>query len=59
MYMQAGVVTVENAGGDIDKVTGKRMIIAAFPFRCEMADGGLCAIGSMGRRFLLTRLKGT
>ena len=30
----------ENAGGDIDLVTGKRMTIAAFPFRCEMADGG-------------------
>ena len=40
MYMQAGCVTVENAGGDIDEVSGKRMTIAAFPFRCEMADGG-------------------
>ena len=40
LYMQHGVCTVENAGGDIDLVTGKRMIIAAFPFRCEMADGG-------------------
>ena len=40
IYMQSGVCTVENAGGDIDLVTGKRMTIAAFPFRCEMADGG-------------------
>jgi kynurenine formamidase len=40
MFMQAGVATIENAGGNIDEVTGKRMIIAAFPFRCEMADGG-------------------
>ena len=40
MYMQAGCVTVENAGGDIDEVTGRRMIISATPFRCEMADGG-------------------
>ena len=40
LFTQAGVCTVENAGGDIDEVTGKRMIIAAFPFRCEMADGG-------------------
>ena len=40
IYMQQGVCTVENAGGDIDEVTGKRMTIAAFPFRCEMADGG-------------------
>jgi kynurenine formamidase len=40
MFMQAGVVTIENAGGDVDEVTGRRMTIAAFPFRCEMADGG-------------------
>jgi len=40
LFMQHGCITVENAGGDIDEVTGKRMIIAAFPFRCEMADGG-------------------
>ena len=40
LFMQHGVCTVENAGGDIDECTGKRMIIAAFPFRCEMADGG-------------------
>ena len=40
IYMQSGVCTVENAGGDIDEVTGRRMTIAAFPFRCEMADGG-------------------
>jgi len=40
LFMQHGVCTVENAGGDIDSCTGKRMIIAAFPFRCEMADGG-------------------
>jgi kynurenine formamidase len=40
LFMQHGVVTVENAGGDIDDATGKRLTIAAFPFRCEMADGG-------------------
>lgn len=40
LFMQAGVCTVENAGGEIDECTGKRMIIAAFPFRCEVADGG-------------------
>ena len=38
---QHGVIAVENAGGDIDQVTGKRMTIAAFPFRCEAADGGM------------------
>ncbi|MDR2131951.1 MAG: cyclase family protein [Clostridiales Family XIII bacterium] len=41
LFMQHGVCTVENAGGNIDECTGKRMIIAAFPFRCEMADGGM------------------
>jgi kynurenine formamidase len=40
LFMQHGVCTIENAGGDIDEVTGRRMTIAAFPFRCEMADGG-------------------
>ena len=39
-FMQYGVATIENAGGDVDQVTGRRMTIAAFPFRCEMADGG-------------------
>jgi len=39
-FMQYGCITIENAGGDIDLVTGKRMVICAFPFRCEMADGG-------------------
>ena len=39
--MKKGIVTIENAGGDIDEVTGKRCTIAAFPFRCEIADGGM------------------
>ena len=39
-FMQYGCITIENAGGNVDEVTGKRMTIAAFPFRCEMADGG-------------------
>lgn len=40
LFAQHGVMTVENAGGDVDEVKGRRMIIAAFPFRCEAADGG-------------------
>lgn len=40
LFMQHGVCTVENAGGDIDECTGRRMTVAAFPFRCEAADGG-------------------
>jgi kynurenine formamidase len=39
--MNIGVVTIENAGGDIDLLTGERCTIAAFPFRCELADGGM------------------
>ena len=34
------ITAIENAGGDVDLVTGKRCTIAAFPFRCELADGG-------------------
>jgi kynurenine formamidase len=39
--MGNGITTVENAGGDVDMITGRRLTIAAFPFRCEMADGGM------------------
>jgi kynurenine formamidase len=35
------IVTIENAGGDVDLLTGRRCTIAAFPFRCELADGGM------------------
>lgn len=38
--MRNGIVTIENAGGDVDQITGQRVTLAAFPFRCEMADGG-------------------
>ena len=34
-----GLVGFENVGGDIDKVTGKRVTIAAFPWRWEKGDG--------------------
>ena len=34
------ITAIENAGGDVDLVTGKRCTLAAFPFRCELADGG-------------------
>lgn len=40
MMARNQITAVENAGGDIDQVTGQRVTIAAFPFRCEMADGG-------------------
>jgi kynurenine formamidase len=41
ILLRKGIVTIENAGGDIDLLTGKRCTIAAFPFRCELADGGM------------------
>ena len=41
LFAQHGLMAIENAGGDIDQITGKRMTIAAFPFRCEAADGGM------------------
>jgi len=40
LFGQQGVIAVENAGGEIDECTGKRLTICAMPFRCEMADGG-------------------
>jgi len=40
MFARNQITAIENAGGDIDQITGKRCTIAAFPFRCEMADGG-------------------
>ena len=34
-----GIIGFENVGGDIDKVTGKRVTIAAFPWRWVKGDG--------------------
>jgi kynurenine formamidase len=34
-----GIVGYENVGGDIDKVTGKRVTLASFPWRWEKGDG--------------------
>ena len=31
----------ENVGGDIDKVTGKRVTIAGFPLRLVLGDGSM------------------
>ncbi len=41
MLARNEITAIENAGGDVDQVTGKRVTIAAFPFRCELADGGM------------------
>ena len=34
-----GILGIENVGGDIDKVTGKRCTFALFPWNWERGDG--------------------
>jgi kynurenine formamidase len=41
MLLRAGISCIHNAGGDIDDVTGKRMTLAAWPFRMEETDAGM------------------
>jgi kynurenine formamidase len=36
-----GIPGIENAGGDIDLVTGKRVTLAAFPIRYELGDASM------------------
>ena len=36
-----GIPGVENAGGDLDALTGKRMTFMAFPLRWEDGDGSV------------------
>ena len=39
MIFQAGIMGIENVGGDIDKVTGKRCTFAYFPWNWDRGDG--------------------
>ncbi|MFC2006722.1 cyclase family protein [Chloroflexota bacterium] len=41
MLIKKEIVCIQSAGGDIDKVTGKRCTLAAFPFRMDDADAGM------------------
>ncbi|MFH1031453.1 MAG: cyclase family protein [Chloroflexota bacterium] len=41
MFLKAGISCVQQAGGDIDKATGKRLTICAFPFRLEDTDASM------------------
>ncbi|MFC2045067.1 cyclase family protein [Chloroflexota bacterium] len=41
MLLKAGISCIQNAGGDIDQVTGKRCTLYAWPFRMEDTDGAM------------------
>ena len=41
MLLKNGVSCIENAGGDIDEVTGIRCTLCAWPFRMEDTDGAM------------------
>ncbi|MDH3811833.1 MAG: cyclase family protein, partial [Gammaproteobacteria bacterium] len=42
-----GICGFENIGGDIDKVTGKRVTFAAFPWRWKKGDGCIVRLVAM------------
>ena len=39
MLLKNGITCIQNAGGDIDQVTGQRCTFAAFPMRMDETDG--------------------
>ena len=39
MLFKNGILGIENVGGDIDKVTGKRCTFAYFPWNWDRGDG--------------------
>ncbi len=39
ILLTAGITCIQNAGGDIDQVTGKRCTLCAWPYRLEETDG--------------------
>ncbi len=39
--LAAGICGIENVGGDIDKITGKRCTFMAFPLRWKGGDGSM------------------
>jgi len=41
MLLKSGITCIQNAGGDIDQVTGKRLMLCAWPFRMEQTDGAI------------------
>jgi len=47
IILSAGICGYENIGGDIDKVTGKRVTIASFPWRWKKGDGCIVRLVAM------------
>jgi kynurenine formamidase len=45
--LSAGILGFENVGGDIDKVTGKRVTFASFPWRWTKGDGCIVRLVAM------------
>jgi len=43
-FLEAGISCIQNAGGEIDKVTGKRCKFCAFPFRMEDTDAAMARL---------------
>ena len=47
MLLKNGITCVQNAGGDIDEVTGQRCQLCAFPFRMEETDAAMVRLVAM------------
>ena len=41
MFLKSGISCIQNAGGDIDEVTGQRCTLCAWPFRMEETDAAM------------------
>jgi kynurenine formamidase len=44
LLLRNGIMGYENVGGDLDKVTGKRVTFAGFPIRWMKGDGSIVRI---------------
>jgi len=44
VLLRNGVMGYENVGGDLEKVTGKRVTFAGFPIRWMKGDGSIVRI---------------
>ena len=43
----AGILGIENVGGDLDSVTGKRLTFAFFPWNWDRGDGCIIRLVAM------------